>query len=399
MKFRDVNSRDNIEKVYIWTVSNLTGHLSRLVPILRRCQRFAFLPYCYFFLVDWDRCSESKIKVLSDFLYIFFILRDFPDHYFPCRLWEKSREEWPYYYGSNYNPWQRYELRRYVQKKVYEVIFEDKFLFNDVCSAKGINIPRYFGSFGGGSPKLEIVEDIFRENPSVSRLILKPSEGKGGHLIYVVGLNEDSELEILYPSKSPLSVLNDLPGDYLVQEFVNQNSLLSEFSKATNTIRLVTLYTKSGDVLLLGAYLRIGTGDSLVDNLSKGGLAVRIDLDTGRLISDGLDRRGNVYAAHPQSGKVFRSFNLPYWNDIVLFGKSVQKELGYQKLLGMDIAICEDGPTLIEVNSIYDNVDLEQICGPILARKDVWEEYRRYGLLYNRNQMALHEDVYQGVSQ
>ena len=55
-------------------------------------------------MVNWDECDRNKILVCYDHLYIFFALKYFPDNYTSCRLWEKPRSEWKYYYGRGYDP-------------------------------------------------------------------------------------------------------------------------------------------------------------------------------------------------------------------------------------------------------------------------------------------------------
>lgn len=78
-----------------------------LTPYLRQLLRFLGLPYCYLYLVDWKQCRRSPVLVAMDQLYIFFVLRYFPDNYSNCRLYELPRREWAFYYGSSYHPFQR----------------------------------------------------------------------------------------------------------------------------------------------------------------------------------------------------------------------------------------------------------------------------------------------------
>ncbi len=86
---------------------------------------------------------------------------------------------------------------------------------------------------------------------------------------------------------------------------------------------------------------------------------------------------------------MFEGFKIPFWNQVLQLATKVQKELPYSKLMGQDIAIGPSGPILIEINPDYDNVGLEQACGPILKDRRVQEEFKRYGLLINRFQKNL----------
>ena len=176
---------------------------------------------------------------------------------------------------------------------------------------------------------------------------------------------------------------------YIVQEYISQHHLLNEFSNSVNTIRIVTLLRPDGTVHIIGSYLRFGVGDSPIDNLSQGGIAVRIEAQSGTLASCALDRFGHQFSVHPTSGKAFENFTVPHWSGVVRLATEIQQKLNYQLLLGMDIAVTENGPILIEINSIYDNVDLEQVCGPILKNQETFELYKDYGLLINKKQKMI----------
>jgi hypothetical protein len=146
---------------------------------------------------------------------------------------------------------------------------------------------------------------------------------------------------------------------------------------------------KDGEVLVVGAYIRFGVGAAQVDNLSQGGLSVAVDKRTGRLASCGHDRRSHEYERHPTSQIEFEHHTVPYWSEVMKLAANVQRRLPYYRLLGMDIAVTSDGPVVIEINSDYDNVDLEQACGPILKDREVLTAFAEYGLLINGKQRNL----------
>lgn len=386
MKFQDINARDDAEKVYIFCANLIKKLKDIAVPYLRRFQRFLFLPYCYFFLVDWNECKASRLKVLKDFFYIYFVLKDFPDHYFPCRFWEKERSSWSLYWGSNYNPWQRYKLSKEVQNPKYEIVYEDKQLCYDLCKAKGIAVPTQFGVIGSETSLPKTAEKIFSDNPEVDRLIIKPLDGKGGHGITVferTSMPSPQYTTGIYQEKSIAKCA--------IQEFVTQEDSLSAFSHSLNTVRCVTLMSRSGAVKVIGAYMRFGGVGALVDNLSKGGMAVKIDLNSGVLGDFGTDRKGTKHFFHPGSKLKFSRFRVPYWHSIQGMAETVQTELPYYRLLGLDIGISTKGPVLIEVNAIYDNIDLEQVCGPLLNSCYVRKVFEEYHLFYNPKQRKLNK--------
>tara|TARA_R100000306_G_scaffold60832_1_gene61985 strand:+ start:14586 stop:15794 length:1209 start_codon:yes stop_codon:yes gene_type:complete len=396
VKLREVNGRDNFERFYILLVASIRHSSEIIFPYLRRFQRFIFLPYCYLFLVNWKNCPKEKFKVAFDFLYIFFVLRTFPDFYYPYRLWEKSRNEWKYYYGSNYDCHQRSRLRKDVQKAEYEILYEDKAVCWRLCAERKIAIPKTFGVLDPTSEKGKVLTYLSSFIVPGEKLIAKPIGGKGGHLIIVLTKNDSGELQLLRPEKKILDADNIeeiFKQKYLIQKFVNQHEDLNRISDSVNTIRFVTLLRKDNKVVPVGAYIRLGAQGAFIDNLSQGGMAVAVDLVSGKLGPVASDRYGTEFSRHPDSEVVFGGFPVPKWEQVVEIANKVQSALPFHKLLGMDIAITQDGPVIVEVNSIYDNVDLESVCGPLLKNRDILLAFGEYQLLFNRYQKKLYKEA------
>lgn len=383
------NGRDNLEKIYISLKVFITYIKEIGQPYLRRVQRFLALPYCFFFLTDYKNIDRKNVLIALDFLYIFFVLRSFPDNYYPCRLWEKPRKDWAYYYGSNYNPFQRQALRKSVQPKKYEILFEDKWVCSDLCKAHNIPIPASVGTIRKGQNFYNSLTSLARQFPNVNRFIVKPVDGKGGHAISIFERSGSELYQLKDGSLTPSQKDQNAPVSHIVQEYVTQHRWLNEYSQSVNTIRIVTIQRPDCSIHIIGSYIRFGIGTSLIDNLSQGGIAVKIDVETGELGSYALDRFGAKYYNHPTSKKEFIGFKIPNWERVCSLASEVQTKLCYQTLLGMDIAVTEKGATLIEVNSIYDNIDLEQVCGPVLANPKTLEIYRQHNLLINKQQKSL----------
>lgn len=384
----DINGRDKIEKTYIFITKKFESFLDALVPYLRHILRFISLPYCFFILTNWKKIKVGRTKVILDFLYIFFVLRSFPDNYSACRLWEVPKNQWKYYYGSNYNPFQRGALRKYVQPKKYEILYEDKSICASLCRAHSIPTPQYIGVIEPGMDFSNKIHKYMYEFPEVERFIVKPSGGKGGHAILIIE-KENNELKLLVNGKRKPINIKELDELHIVQEYIKQHESLEFFSPSVNTTRIVTIQRKDQSVHIIGAYTRFGVGSSLVDNLSRGGVAAKIDIEKGVLLGSAVDRYGKELTHHPTSNKQFDGFSIPYWEQLCELAVKTQKDLSFYKLLGMDIAVSDTGPVLIEINAIYDNVDLEQVCGPILKDEKTLEAYHEYDLLINKKQKKL----------
>jgi len=355
------------------------------IPYLRRFFRFLALPYC-FSKVNWAECTRSKCQVAFDFLYIFFRFKYYPDNYSPCRFWEKPRSEWAYYYGSNYDPYQRRQLRKKVQPSAYEIVFQDKVISEMLCNSESIATPEVVKVVSKGEDLESIAQGLAKMN--LTNLIFKPRSGKGGGGITCTQL-EDGVVNAI---KNGLVVpLKGAKADceLIVQAFIEQHKDMSRVSQSTNTIRVVTLKRKNGEILIVGSYARFGVGTSKVDNLSQGGICVSVDTESGELSDTGFDRMSRIFHEHPTSGVLFKGYRVPQWGKVIDLAKKVQRSFDFYPLLGMDIAITYEGPVVIEINSGYDNVDLEQAQGPILRNPAVYEAFKEYNLLINRYQKKL----------
>jgi glutathione synthase/RimK-type ligase-like ATP-grasp enzyme len=362
--------------------------LSESHPYIRMGFRFLALPYCYIGLVNSEQCPVSKRKIFQDLIYIFFRLKYFPYNYSSCRFWEKSRDQWSFYYGSLYDPFQRWLLRKEVHLRKFTNIYQDKNECYSLCKTCGLPVPRQFCVISTDEDYKKKLAKIF-DSEMVEQVIVKPIDGGGGHGIVLLTKENGTLYVRKKGSRLPLKSWQ-LKYPSVVQEYIRQHEKLSQFSRSTNTVRIVTLLQKSGEVLIVGALIRFGVGDAFLDNTSQGGVSVGINVEDGSLKEIGQDSDCRQYRVHPTSLIEFKAFVIPKWSEVVALAKEVQTKLSYCKLLGQDIAVTDKGPMLIEINEAYDNVGLERAYGPILKNKKVWSAFKSYGLLVNEFQKNLY---------
>lgn len=376
------NKSENRIKNLYFKIKNSFDHISNdFIQFCRRVLRFIALPYCYFNLVNWDECPKTRTEVISDLLYIFFVLKYYPDNYSPCRLWEKKRYQWSEYYGSIYDPYQRKQLRKEVQKKKYEILFEDKHVCYQLCKAAKFPLPKQYSSIDINTDYHEYIKSLLKNAPN-EKLIIKPIGGKGGNNI-VIAYKKGTNI-IVQDKGNTLSLKRfKLLERSVIQSYISQHELMSQISPSINTIRIVTLLDKNNTVILLGAYMRFGINDAYVDNVSSGGISVGIDIDKGKFKECAYDSKGKLYFFHPTSRFVFDGTNIPNWSKVIELAKQIQTTFNYYKLIGSDIAITPKGPIVIEINALPDMVALEQRYGPILENKAVKKAFMEYNLLIN----------------
>lgn len=376
---------DIVERIYVKFRKTIGGANSKINPYLRRVLRFMALPYCYIYLVNWEICTVSRLQVISDLLYIFFRLKYYPDNYNSCRLWELDREEWQYYYGSIYNPYTRSKLRKRIQPAEYIIIFDDKEICYDLCKSGNLPVPDLHASIEPQDDHERIIKDILSKGQS-DNLFLKPTRGKGGAEIYNIQKVNEIITVRWSDSKNRMHTGNlkdiKITRRSIVQKAIVQHEKMAAFSQSSvNTIRLVTFLTEEKSVVIVGAFLRLSTNDSCVDNTNKGGIGVGIDTESGRLREVAFDQRGNKFIKHPTSGIWFKDYQIPYWDRLCRLAKNTQQYFFYYKLLGIDMAIQDEEPVIIEINHSYDNVGLEQKCGGIFKNQTIYQQFKENDIL------------------
>jgi hypothetical protein len=122
-------------------------------------------------------------------------------------------------------------------------------------------------------------------------------------------------------------------------------------SGAISTIRCVTYESPAGDAKLLRAMVRIPMAGMIVDNMNAGGTIASIDPETGRLSrciswTNGLLRRSAVL---PGSGSPVEGVVMPLWPEARRIALDAQRAAGLP-FAGWDLAVCKEGPILLEAN-------------------------------------------------
>jgi len=363
---------------------------SESYPVFRRFIRFLMLPYC-FYKLNWKQCDRNPFLVLFDFLYLFFILKTYPDNYGPCRLWEIRRDNWKFYYGSGYHPYQRQRLRKMVQRKEYRILFNDKVVCEQLCRGIGVALPVTVGLICQNSDCRRALEMFFTKTTQ-KKLILKPITGHAGKGIVLAKKTNDGEIMIQQKNHTIPLERYTLKEAVVVQEFIVQDSRMAQISESSvNTIRVLTIMTIENDPVIVSTLARFSAdSEAYIDNWSAGGVAIGINCQSGKLMKFAFDKEGNRYTHHPVSGVLFEGFQIPEWERVIFTAKKVQSAFPFYRLLGMDIAIAKDGiPVLIEVNASTDLILQEQASGPLLENQEILKIFSSYGLLVAKCQIAM----------
>jgi Sugar-transfer associated ATP-grasp len=171
---------------------------------------------------------------------------------------------------------------------------------------------------------------------------------------------------------------------YLLEEKIAQHGALADIAPfTTNTVRVVTLLDHTGSADVQFAILRLGREGNAADNWDRGGISVRIDLDSGTL-GAGLLKPvygGNWVDAHPDTSVRFTGVELPFWDDILELATNAARVTPRVRSVGWDVIVSPDGPVLIEGNPDWD-LTMVQVHTDGYLKPRVREQLAHFGLTF-----------------
>lgn len=143
-----------------------------------------------------------------------------------------------------------------------------------------------------------------------------------------------------------------LLGKSVIEEVIDQGEAMARLHpESVNTIRLAT-YCDGSDLKILACFVKIGRGESVVDNGGAGGLLAAVDENTGVITTPGRTEFGEVVSIHPDTGIVIEGYQIPDWNKLLELVDQLVRVLPEQKYVGWDLAYsASKGWLLVEGNS------------------------------------------------
>ncbi|MBQ3278314.1 MAG: hypothetical protein IJG94_04035 [Clostridia bacterium] len=229
------------------------------------------------------------------------------------------------------------EIVRRMNPKEYWHYFDDKAEFNAFFKEY---IPRKWLRINAETNP----EELFALYRNQEALIGKPLEGSSGQGIQKYGPDDWKD----GPEAFLKRLLQD--GIGILEEIVKQHPKMASLCPTSvNTCRIATLMGDKQEGIVY-AFLRIGNG-KVMDNVDCGGMAARIDLDSGKLQTVGADKQGNTFIKHPMTNTSIIGFQIPFWEEAKAMCLEAAKKVPEMRFIAWDVAITEKGPTFIEGNS------------------------------------------------
>lgn len=301
----------------------------------------------------------------------------------------KIKDFWkPYFHVSP--KWVRYYAAkngqfdpRYIPNDLYYTKIDQH--FNSRKLGYGFNDKNYYSKIFAGIKQPEVVVRkinslIFDENYCQisieeakekilknKEVICKPSQesGSGRGIIFFDNKNIDA-IESFLSDKNC--------DDYVVQKLLEQHCELDKVHKGSiNCIRITSILFENG-VHILSSVLRMGFGNSKVDNATAKDNAGYDGMSCGIDENGCLKKYAHGYSTgkacdkHPD-GLVFEGFQIPSFDKAIELVKTAHPLIGHFRLVSWDIAIDKNGdPVLIEANMRKGSINFHQFNnGPLFG--------------------------------
>lgn len=208
-----------------------------------------------------------------------------------------------------------------------------------------------------------------------SSFVIKPSSGSGGKGIMVLSGYEDDHWISVSGKRYTFEDIKKHIADIIfgvysfsmndtaiIEERIVQNSTISQLSPhGLADIRMINY--RGGNVK---AMLRIATiaSDGRA-NLHQGGIGASIDLLSGKTLTARIANEDITH--HPDTGIALLDVEMPAWQEVLQLCEEVSKAIPLD-YLGIDIALSESGPVILEVNA-RPGIEIQNVAGEGLREK------------------------------
>ncbi|MEX0284841.1 MAG: sugar-transfer associated ATP-grasp domain-containing protein [Paracoccaceae bacterium] len=243
----------------------------------------------------------------------------------------------------------------------------DKLLFGATLRGAGLPAPELRAVFGRPAPHaaeaLSTIDDLRQLLRSQDCLPLfgKPLLGqRAGGEIAVFGFDDRSD-QILTVDGDQIPIVRfwerlerkHRSGGYLFQSFLRQHpSLVRMVGPIVATVRVITLFDRK-QALIHRSFWKVPLGEGYTDHPRAGHAAAIVDAETGivgPVLADVIGDR-HALTRHPMTGCDMFQPLLPHWEEVCEIAKQAAGLFPMVPLIGWDIAICTDGPVIVEANT------------------------------------------------
>ena len=284
-------------------------------------------------------------------------------------------------YADYAHPHETEAVQREVNSEPGRLSADSKLLFHEKCLQHQLPTPAILGCLSADCQTGEIhgvpyIRDEAHLMSLVSAhssdtFIFKPDSGRHGHDLLRFSLADKRLCDDHGRPIEPGQLLGKLLADdqaYLLQPALKPHESVRRImpGKGLGSARIVTV-NRNGQVSVEFACIKIPAGNNIADNFvfgSVGNLLADIDIASGIIgrcfgPSKAYVNLIETCVRHPDSGELITGFEFPHWQEMICTAKRAALKLDSLFIIGWDIALCEEGPTLLEANWRPDFVMLQ----------------------------------------
>lgn len=203
------------------------------------------------------------------------------------------------------------------------------------------------------------IESFVRFTSRHAEYLVKPVAASRGN-----GIRKEKAPVADAQCKAAFAQILDM-GPCVLEELIDQDERIGALHpQSVNTIRYATYY-EDDEMRTIACFIKIGRGDSVVDNGGAGGFLAAVDEKTGVITTPGRTELGEVIETHPDTGIPIVGFKIPAWKELLELVAELPTVLPEQKYVGWDLALSKTkGWVLVEGNSGG------QFVGPQIAKRE-----------------------------
>lgn len=208
--------------------------------------------------------------------------------------------------------------------------------------------------------QLDAFITFVKEHPTV---IIKPLASSGGRGVHKRTVSQEGAQ----------AVFRELlkSGAFIVEEAVVQSNIMAQFHPSSlNTVRVPTIIA-NGKARVFAPFFRMGSGGSVVDNAFGGGIFAAVDETTGIVISPAVNKNGQSFIKHPDTGATIIGFQLPEWDKAVALVQELATVVKGNRYTAWDLAYTDNGWVMIEGNARGEFVG--QMASKVGRREDLMQ--------------------------
>lgn len=293
------------------------------------CYKRGFLSY---HKAQYNLTEENWRNIISDYDYHW--LSPINNRYFK---WIEDKVTYRYVMES---------LKFFLPEYYYHIIKRQK-------EPKFLRMPDCDVGFSSDS------EGILRLLREKENLALKPSSGTHGDGFFKISYKAGQYFinNCLASMEEIVELISTLPCYYNITEYLIMHPVLQQIYPGTvNTIRIMAINQDGKTPKIMNAYMRIATkATGLTDNVGYGGVFCHVDKKTGQFYKAEQSRNHLIVPCpvHPDTGVKIEGF-IPLWEDVKECVIKMCLALPQLEYLGFDVAICENGVKVLEINKHQD---------------------------------------------